>query len=96
MANKAKVADHRLTTLDPLERVIRPIVEGQLRSFANDHPCLLEKANWARTKPALQTFVDSGAKRILRDLLCAETRMRLMAALGGIGSADAVDVEPVT
>lgn len=67
---------------DPLEEVIRPIVEGQLRSFANDHPECVEAVNWfkPRTDKKL-TFVNSVSKRIIRDLLCADTRMRLVRAL---------------
>lgn len=68
--------------MDPLEAIIRPIVEGQVRSFTNDHPEVVAAVNWYKpSKDKRQTLVNSMSKRIVRDLLCAETRMRLVAAL---------------
>lgn len=67
--------------MDPLERVIRPIVEGQLRSFVNDHPEVAEVATWYRRPDKRITFVNSVAKRIVRDLTCPTVRARLAAAL---------------
>lgn len=67
--------------MDPLERVIRPIVEGQIRSFLHDHPEVLE--GWSgkhSQKTRLEAVKDSLAKRVVRDLLCSETRVRLRAA----------------
>lgn len=76
--------------MDPLERVIRPIVEGQLRSFAADHPEVCSAVNWFRPREdKRETFVNSAAKRILRDLLCAETRARMAAALVEAATASA-------
>lgn len=69
--------------MDPLEQVIRPIVEGQLRSFLNDHPDVANaKAGSYRGKArVVRDWSGSIAKRIMQDLLCAETRVRLEAAL---------------
>ena len=67
---------------DALEAILRPIVEGQVRSFANDHPEVLGAVTWfKRRADRRQTFINSVSKRILRDLLCPATRMRLEAAL---------------
>ena len=67
---------------DPLEAVIRPIVEGQLKSFANDHPeCLMGAPWYGGKKDKKMIFVDSAAKRIVNDLLCSENRVRLVQAL---------------
>lgn len=74
---------------DELERVIRPIVEGQLRSLVNDHPRILDAVDWFKPRhDKAQTFVNSAAKRIISDLLCSETRMRLISALGGPTTAE--------
>ena len=82
---------------DALELVLRPIVEGQVRSFANDHPEVIEAVNWYRRRADRRlTFVNSVSKRILRDLLCPETRMRLMAALVESPTASAVEAGPIT
>ena len=65
-----------------LEGVIRPIVEGQIRSFVNDHPEVAGAIDWYKPrKDKAQTFINSLSKRIIRDLLCKETRVRLIAAL---------------
>jgi hypothetical protein len=62
-----------------LERIIRPIVEGQIRSFLHDHPEVAD--GWAGKLPdgksKAMAVKDSLAKRIVRDLVCPETRMRL-------------------
>lgn len=52
-----------------IETVIRPIVEGQLRSFISDHPDALN-----------QRWIGSIAKRIIRDLVCQQTQVRLIGA----------------
>lgn len=67
---------------DPLARVIAPIVEGQIRSFLHDHPEIAAAHAGKRRPGRTQTdaLVDSIAKRIVRDLLCADTRVRLVAA----------------
>lgn len=70
--------------LDPLEAVLRPIIEGQLRSFINDHPEVVGAVDWHKpTKDKSVSFVNSAAKRIMRDLLCSETRMRLEKVVSG-------------
>lgn len=67
---------------DPLERIIRPIVEGQIRGFTKEHPEVVEAVNWyKRRQDKAQTFVNSLAKRIVRDLLSPTARARLAAAL---------------
>lgn len=89
MKNEAGFAGHLLST-DPLERVLRPIVEGQVRSFVSDHPEVVKAVAWyKRCEDNRTTFVNSVSKRILRDLLCADTRVRLINALSGMGTADA-------
>lgn len=78
--------------MDQLETIIRPIVEGQIRSFINDHPEVAEAVNWY--KPRLdkaETLVGSLSKRICRDLLCASNRARLEAALVDDTAASAPD-----
>ncbi len=71
------------TELTDLDRVIRPIVEGQIISFLKDHPEIAEawtgKLPPGKTKP--HAVKDSLAKRISRDLGCPDTRVRLMKAL---------------
>lgn len=68
--------------MDPLERVIRPIVEGQIRGFLKEHPALIEAVDWYKPrKDKAVTFTNSLAKRIIRDLTCATSRARLAAAL---------------
>lgn len=78
---------------DPLEAVIRPIVEGQVRSFIADHPNILTGVDWYKPRPGeqgrAQTLTGSISKRILRDLLCSETRVRLEAAIRARACADA-------
>lgn len=69
--------------MDAFEKIIRATVEGQVRSFLHDHPeCA---AGWTGKLPPGRSRVDavthSLAKRISRDLVCAQTRMRLMATL---------------
>lgn len=64
--------------IDPLEKIIRPIVEGQIRGFLKEHPAVLNSVDWfkKRTDKAT-TFTNSLAKRITLDLLCDETRTRM-------------------
>lgn len=67
---------------DPLERVIRPIVEGQIRGFLKEHPSVLEGVDWYKPRTdKTTTFVNSLSKRIVRDLTCATSSARLKAAL---------------
>jgi len=69
--------------MGPLEKVIRPIVEGQIRGFLKEHPEILDRVNWfkPRQHDKATTFTNSLAKRIVRDLVCASTRARLETAL---------------
>ncbi len=54
---------------DELERVIRPIVEGQIRGFLKEHPVIVEAVDWYRPRDdKAVTFINSLAKRIVRDL----------------------------
>lgn len=70
---------------DPLERVIRPIVEGQIRGFLKEHPSVLDGVDWfkPRKDDKMTTFVNSLSKRVVRDLVCEHTRARLEKALLG-------------
>lgn len=79
---------------DPLERVIRPIVEGQIRGFIKEHPSILGGVNWF--KPRLDkatTLTNSLAKRIVCDLLCKESRKRIEAAFFEIWEYEKLDEE---
>lgn len=70
------------TMIDTLEQIIRPIVEGQIRGFAKEHPKIIDAVDWYKPRADKQTtFVNSLAKRILRDLLCPTQRARLEAAV---------------
>lgn len=67
-----------------LEKIIKPIVEGQLRSYAQGHPQLLKAVHWGLKKPGstpLDSFVSSGSKRITTALLSKETIERLRSAI---------------
>lgn len=67
---------------DPLERVIRPIVEGQLRGFVKEHPSVLHGVTWYKPRADKSvTLVNSIAKRVVRDLLAPKSRERIAAAL---------------
>jgi hypothetical protein len=67
-----------MTAADPLEKIVRPIVEGQIRGFLKEHPAVLNSVDWykKRTDKAT-TFTNSLAKRITLDLLCDDTRRRI-------------------
>ncbi len=67
--------------MDPLEQIIRPIVEGQIRGFVKEHPSVLAGVNWYDRPDRATTFVNSLSKRIVRDLTCRMTTARLAAAL---------------
>lgn len=71
-----------LRTVNALEKIVRPIVEGQIRGFLKEHPKVLEGVDWyaPRTDRAV-TFVNSLAKRIVCDLVCGTTLLRIEAAL---------------
>ena len=74
--------------MDPLEKVVRPIVEGQIRGFLKEHPEILERVNWfkPRQHDKATTFTNSLAKRIVRDLVCAATRAIAYPAPAGPSS----------
>ncbi len=80
---------------DPLEKVIRPIVEGQIRGFATEHPGVLNGVTWYKGKKhgVMATFVGSVSKRVVRDLVCAENRKRIEDAFQEIWEAEQSAVE---
>lgn len=68
--------------MEELERIIRPIVEGQIRGFLKEHPEIVEAVTWYKPrKDKAQTFVNSLSKRIVRDLTCRTTSARIEAAV---------------
>lgn len=70
--------------ISPLEKIIRPIVEGQIRGFLKEHPSIIEGVDWYKPRTdKTTTFVNSLSKRIVRDLVCAASVARLMAAMDG-------------
>lgn len=73
---------------DKLAKIIRPIVEGQIRSFIHSHPNIITGVDWrySQATPA-EALVASIAKRISRELLSDQTRVRLSAAMGS-GTSD--------
>lgn len=85
--------------MTPLEKVIRPIVEGQILGFLKEHPTIVDAVDWYKPREDRGvTFINSLAKRIVRDLTCDMTTARLAAALleiatdaqpkSGIGTCD--------
>lgn len=68
---------------DQLERIIRPIVEGQIRGFLKEHPSIVDAVDWykPRKDDKATTFINSLAKRIVRDLVCPIVRARMATAL---------------
>jgi hypothetical protein len=97
--------------MDALERVIRPIVEGQIRGFLKEHPAIVEAVDWYKPrKDKALTFTNSLAKRIVLDLTCDLTRERIEAAMfeiwesgvaistapDGVHVGRSSDVEPVS
>jgi hypothetical protein len=65
-----------------LERIIRPIVEGQIRGFLKEHPVIVNAVDWYKPRrDKATTFTNSLAKRIVRDLTCGTQAARLRAAL---------------
>lgn len=78
---------------DELARIIKPIVEGQIRSFIHSHPAVAEAVDWRHSHATKQeALVSSIAKRVNRDLLCPQTRMRMQAALKPLREAADPDV----
>ena len=79
---------------DELARIIRPIVEGQIRSFLNDHPVIAEAVDWRFSQSnKKEALVGSIGKRINRDLLSDHTRQRIASVLHVCRDADNSDVE---
>lgn len=67
-----------------VEKIIRPIVEGQIRGFLKEHPPIVEAVDWYKPrKDKALTFTNSLAKRIVRDLTCPTVRARLAEAFAG-------------
>ncbi|MCW5676276.1 MAG: hypothetical protein KIT15_17005 [Xanthobacteraceae bacterium] len=67
---------------DDLEKIIRPIVEGQIRGFIKEHPSILRGVDWYKPgKDKALTLTGSLSKRIVRDLLSHASRQRIEAAL---------------
>ena len=68
--------------MTPVEKIIRPIVEGQLTDFIKAHPALLNAITWFRPNPNKEeVFVNSVGKRLILDLISDETVGRLKIAL---------------
>lgn len=71
---------------DQFEKIIRPIVEGQIRGFLKEHPVIVEAVDWYKPRDdKAVTFINSLAKRIVRDLTCPMNRARMAAALLELG-----------
>lgn len=65
-----------------IEKIIRPIVEGQIRGFLKEHPRLIDAVDWYKPRHDKSvTFTNSLAKRIVRDLTCRTVTARLVVAL---------------
>lgn len=61
------------------EKLIRRVVDGQIKSFLNDHPEIAE-ARQGKLRPGVtkaEALKDSIAKRIVNDLCGEQTRLRL-------------------
>ena len=71
---------------DELAKIIRPIVEGQIRSFIHSHPGIVAGVDWRFSQDTKEeALVASIAKRVNRDLLSEQTRLRLLCALSSTG-----------
>lgn len=80
--------------MDALEKIIRPIVEGQIRGFLKEHPSIVAAVDWYKPrKDKATTFVNSLAKRIVLDLTCLLTRERIEGALFEIWESEKSGVE---
>jgi hypothetical protein len=67
--------------MDAIEKIIRPIVEGQIRGFLKEHPVIVEAVDWYKPRDdKAVTLTNSISKRIVRDLTCPTTRARLAVA----------------
>ena len=64
------------------DKIVRRCVEGQIRSFLNDHPSIAEAVDWRFShKTKADALISSLGKRVIRELTCADTRSRIQAAL---------------
>lgn len=67
------------------EQLVRRIVEGQVKSFINDHPEILDTGttSWKtpKGKARRDQLTDSIAKRVILDLTCEQTKAKLTKAL---------------
>jgi hypothetical protein len=84
--------------MDPLEKVIRPIVEGQIRGFCKEHPSIVDAVDWYKPRnDKATTLVNSLSKRVICDLVCQVNRDRIEDALMEIWERERnSDVEPLT
>lgn len=65
-----------------VEKVIRPIVEGQIKGFLKEHPPIVNAVDWFKPRKDKETtLINSLSKRIVRDLTCGRTTARLVDAL---------------
>jgi hypothetical protein len=81
-------------TDDPLAKIIKPIVEGQIRSFLHAHPVIADAVDWRHSHDTkTEALVSSIAKRVSRDLLCPQTRGRIKAAMEALTVVDQPGVE---
>jgi hypothetical protein len=80
---------------DDLAKIIRPIVEGQIRSFIHSHPNIVKGVDWRFSQDTREeALVASIAKRVNRDLLSEQTRLRLAAVLGTNAPSSQTGVDP--
>lgn len=77
-----------------LERIVRPVVEGQIRGFIKEHPGILKGVDWYKKPGSDKAKVLCGSltKRIVMDLTCGTSAARLVAALVESESA----VQPIS
>lgn len=65
-----------------IERVVRPIVEGQIRCFLKAHPAIHEAVDWKHPyESGIDAIVNSIGKRLTRELVCKNVRERIRQAL---------------
>lgn len=81
--------------MDALEKIIRPIVEGQIKGFLKEHPSIVEAVDWYKVpgRDPAATFIGSLSKRIVRDLTCPMIRARLEKALLGPRTEASLDFD---
>lgn len=67
-----------MTKQEQLEKIIRPIVEGQIRDLIKGHPSILDGVDWYKQREDKSiTLTNSLAKRIVCDLTCDNTIARI-------------------